>query len=91
MFGNEKQVALIGTVSSCRNRFKSILRFHDLIICKFDDELIKIKAVFSEKTYVHPTPPVSGMMTDLQIFVSPMSLKIGPSSQEVDHVLSLSS
>ena len=48
IFSNQKQVALIGIVSSCRNRFKSILRFPDLIIGKFDDDLINIKAVFSE-------------------------------------------
>ena len=48
IFSNQKQVALIGMVSSCRNRFKSILRFLHLIIGKFDDDQINIKTVFSE-------------------------------------------
>ena len=68
IFCNQKQVALIGMVSSFLNRLKNILRFHDLIICKLCDDLINIKAVFPEKKYVHPTPPLSGIMTDLQIF-----------------------
>ena len=56
IFSNQKQVALIGMVSSCRNRFKSILIFTDLPICKFDEDLITHKAVFSEKNVCTPNP-----------------------------------
>ena len=42
--------------------------FHDLIICKFDDDLINIKAV---NAYVQP----ACFMDYLQTFLSPMTLK----------------
>ena len=57
IFGNKKQVILIGMVSSCQTRFKSILIFPDLIICKFEYNLINIKAVFSEKNVCTPDNP----------------------------------
>ena len=91
IFSNQKQVALTGMVSSCQNRFKSTLRFPDLIICKFDDDLINIKAVFSEKNVSTLSPTYSRDNDRSADTVSPMTLKIGQSSQKVDHFLSLAS
>ena len=79
-FCNQKQVALIGMVSSFWNRLKDILSFHDLIICKLDDDLINIKA---EKKHMSTQPRLfQGWWLICRYFVSPRTLKIGPSSQK---------